>query len=279
MKATPQCLLKIRQVYPDLNGKYRDVADYILANPEKIVRHKVKEVAQDCNCDDSQIIRFCQKIGYSGFSDLKMSIAAEFMPVPIEAGPEDSFDRVRQDFLANNHKAMHDTVGLLREEEIARAAELLVKAKKVYLLGSGASGLVAMDLHVKLLRLGFNAVYHQDSGLNRMLFGLIDPDDAVVALSFSGENREVCELAEAAAKKKAPVIGLTNFPTSRLARLSTVALLTASDEKVFRLGAMTSRIAQLLVCDFLIIQLALQNMDRSEENVLRTHEMINNTTN
>ena len=279
MKATPQCLLKIRQAYPDLNGKYRDVADYILANPEKIVRCKVKEVAQDCNCDDSQIIRFCQKIGYSGFSDLKMSIAAEFMPVNIEAGPENPFGRVRQDFLANNHKAMHDTVGLLREEEIAGAVELLVKAKKVYLLGSGASGLVAMDLHVKLLRLGFNAVYHQDSGLNRMLFGLIDPDDAVVALSFSGENREVCELAEAAAKKKTPVIALTNFPTSRLARLSTVSLLTASDEKVFRLGAMTSRIAQLLVCDFLIIQLALQNMDRSEENVLRTHEMINNTTN
>lgn len=279
MNITPKCLLQIKHVYPDLAGKYRDIADYILAGPEKIVRRKAREIARACRCDESLIIRFCQKIGYSGFSELKMSLAAEFMPVRIavaeqESSPHDSFARIQRNFLDNNSKVLHDTVSLLNERAVERAARMLSGAKRIFLLGAGASGIVALDVQAKLLRLGFNAIFHQDGDFARLFCGLVEPDDAVLAISFSGATPAVCETAEMARAKKAPVICVTNYPHSRLARMADVRLLTASDEKVFRLGAMTSRIAQLLALDFLMIYMALQNMARSEENVLRTHEML-----
>ncbi len=277
MNATPQCLLKIRQIYPDLRDNYRNIADYLLANPEKIVSNKVRDVARAVNCDDSQIIRFCQKIGYDGFSAMKTSIAVELMPVNIgavEPASGDSFFRVKSHFLENNIKTLRDTVSMIKEDDINKVVEKISKAGKIFLLGVGASGIVTMDTQIKLMRLGYNVVCHQDSDVSKMMFGLAEPDDVLLALSFSGENKTVCEIAQTAKERKVFTVGVTNFPNSCLAGLADVTFLTASDEQQFRIGATTSRIAQYLVIDFLIISLAMKNMDKSEENVLRTHEMI-----
>ncbi|MDD5697404.1 MAG: MurR/RpiR family transcriptional regulator [Victivallaceae bacterium] len=279
MNITPKCILQIKRLYPELTGKYKDIADYILANPEKIIRHKVKDIAGDCNCDDALIIRFCQKIGYSGFSEFKMSIATGFLPVRLdiadkEFSPEYSFLKLKRNFLDNNLKALHDTLGHLEEETIKQAVQILSRATKIYLFASGNSGIVAEDIEIKLMRLGFNAIFHQDAEFSKIFMGLCNPDDAILAISFSGETASVCGLAAIAGKKGVPVIAITNYPNSRLTGLADVTLLTASDEKIFRLGPMTSRIAQYYIIDFLIINLALENMERAEEYIVRTHEMI-----
>jgi hypothetical protein len=93
----------------------------------------------------------------------------------------------------------------------------------------------------------------------KMMFGLANPGDVLLAISFSGENKTVCELARMAKEKKNFVAGITNFPNSNLAKIADVILLTVSDEKQFRIGATTSRIAQYLIIDFLIIRLALNS--------------------
>ena len=279
MNITPKCILQIKRLYSGLTGKYKDIADYILANPENIIRYKVREIAKDCNCDDALIIRFCQKIGYSGFSDFKTSIAADFMPVKLsmkekEFLPEDSFAELKQNFLDNNVKTLHDTIGLLEKETVKNAVKILSGADTIYLLASGISGVVAEDIQIKLMRLGFKVVFHQDVEFSKILMGLCNRNDAVMAISFSGETENVCEMAEIAQKKKIPVIAVSNCPASKLAELADVNLFTASDEKIFRLGAMTSRIAQYFIIDFLIINMVLENMERTEEYILKTHEMI-----
>ena len=282
MNATPQCLLKIRQLYPDLSDNYRNIADYLLANPEKVVSNKVRDVAKAVKCDDSQIVRFCQKIGYNGFSAMKTSIAMELMPgniVAVEPESGDSFSRIKNHFLENNIKTLRDTASMIKEDEVDKIVKKLSKAGKIFLLGVGSSGIVAMDTQIKLMRLGYNVVCHQDSNVLKMMFGLANPGDVLLAISFSGENKAVCDLARAASEKKVFVVGITNFPTSSLAGVADITLLTASDEKQFRIGATTSRIAQYLVIDFLIISLALKNIEKSEANVLRTSEMLDDTTN
>ena len=193
MNVTPKCILKIKHCYSELNGKFREIADYILSVPEKIVRHKVKDIAEACDCDDALIIRFCKKIGYSGFTEFKMSIASEFMPVNIniadkEFAPEDSFSQMKQNFLDNNVKVLHDTISLLGEEEIEKAATVLSGAKNIYLLAAGVSGVVAEDIQIKLMRLGFNAIFKSDVEFSKVLISLCGKDDAVIAISYSGGN-------------------------------------------------------------------------------------------
>lgn len=279
VRKTPQYALRIKQALPDLSGKSLAIANYILTTPENLVGKKVKDIALECECDDALIIRFCKKLGYKGFSDFKASIAGEFMPtgtlLQAKNAAEDAFTTQKNNFLSNNSKAVHDTIGLLDEANVMRAVDSLSLAPRIFLLGMGTSGIVAMDAQIKLLRLGYNPVYHQDSGLTKVLFGLADPNDVALAISFTGETEIVCESAEIAAKRGVQVIAITNYPNSRLAKAASVVLLTASDERSFRIGAMTSRIATCLIVDFLMIQLALRDLPKSEKHVLKTHNIIN----
>ena len=222
--------------------------------------------------------RFCQKIGCKGFPDLKASIASEFMPVALKGRDSDatagSFKSLKDDFLAMNSRAIDDTCAMLSEEDVGKAVELLANAKRIFLMGVGSSGIVALDVQMKLLRLGFNVVYQSDPNFLTMLGGLAGHDDALLAISYTGETEETCRVAKHFKRVGGAVVSIGKFPSSRLGRLSDVILRTASEEDVFRIGAMSSRLAQMFISDFLVISLAMRDMGKCQESILKTHSML-----
>lgn len=279
MQTTPQCILKIRQAYPNLHGKYLRIADYILANPDKIITDKVKDIAKACDCDDSQIIRFCQKLGLSGFSEMRTSLASEFLPVGI-GGKNDlssgscQFAKSKEAFMQGYSKTLNDTISRLDEKDVSVAVDKLRHADKIYFAAVGASGIVAMDAQIKLIRLGYNAVFLHDSALLPMMSGLTQKDNLVVAISYGGESKAVVEFARNSAKVGAYVVALTCFPDSAIAREANLVLLTVAEESHLRTGAMTSRIAQCLVLDFIIMRLVASYPKHSSKYIIRTHQHI-----
>lgn len=272
MNTTPQFILKIRQGYPELTGKLKTIADYILSRPEVIITHKVKEIASACQCDDALVIRFCKKVGYSGLAEMRASFSDELLPVQQADNPseEEPFDVLKNRMLEINTTALRDTMSLLRQDDVQSAAKIISNASRVFITGIGASGFVAMDLQLKLMRIGLTTVHHSDNTLSKMIFNLIEPSDAVIAISFSGETDEVCQSAKLAADRGAEVVAITNFPNCPLADYSNVMLLTACQEKSLRIGAMASRLAQLAVVDLLMVNIAINHIDRVQENVLKT---------
>ena len=275
VKASPKVLLKIRSMLPEFSAGHRKIADYICAHPEKIVECKVREIAAACGCDDARVVRFCQKCGYAGIHELRSALALEFMPVrPRGRAADGEFGALKNDFLRNNQQAMNDTVSLLDEADCRRAARKLLDAQRIVIFGAGSSGVVAEDLHRKLLRMGLASNHSADAETAKLATALLNAGDVFVGISFSGENAAVAELAREAKNGGAAVLALTNFPGSALGEGADIVLQCSSGEGQVRLGAMSSRIAQLLVVDFLCIMLALEAPERVEGNVIRTHHGI-----
>ncbi len=276
---TPRCLFEIRKSRDGLRGKYRELANYVLEFPDKIIKGRVKDVAAACGCDDSLVIRFCQKFGYKGLPDLKASIASEFMPVGVKDGTaaksdEGSWERLKRDFLKKSCRSLSDTASMIDDKAMTGACEICAKAKRIFVFGVGTSGIVAQDAQMKLLRIGLHAVYQCDSSYMTMLAGLADRNDCLLAISYSGETKEVCAAARHFRETGAKVVGITESSSSSLAKLSDVTLQIMSDESAFRLGAMTSRMAQLFAVDLLVVTLAMRDMARSQKNVLKTLSML-----
>lgn len=278
MDRTPKCLLKIRQALPELQGKCLELANYILNSPERIVRGRAKDIASECGCDESLVVRLCQKLGYKGFPDLKASIASEFMPVALDAKaqdtPEGSFKRLKADFLNSNCRSLNDTAAMLSEELVGKAVDILAKSKRVFVLGIGSSGVVAQDAQMKLMRIGLSVIHQSDPSLLQMLAGIAGKDDCLLAISYTGETSEICRAARHFKDVGGSIVAISKFPKSTLSHRSDVTLPTVSDEGVFRLGAMTSRLSQMFVVDFLILALAMRDMDKCQENILKTHLML-----
>ena len=69
----------INEHYPLLTKSERKVADFILNSGESIIYSTMNDIKTKANVGDATIIRFCQKLGFSGFSDLKLKLLKKIL--------------------------------------------------------------------------------------------------------------------------------------------------------------------------------------------------------
>ncbi len=276
----PKTLLKIRGAYSSFHGNYIRIADCILQNPGLLICDKVSGVAKACKCDNAQIIRFCQKLGFKGFSDMKRAISQDLIPLQ-SAVDIDSFNKgsgfgcLLKNFRKDYQQTVNDTLAVCNEKSIQQAIDMIKKARKIMLCGLGASGIVCEDLQMKLIHMGYPAFYHSKPTTNKMLCSLLEKNDLMIVISFRGENSEIINYANTAKNNGCTVVAVTNYSNSPLAELSDIILLTSSEEDDFRIGAMTSRLSQLIIVDILSVMLALKDIKKTERNVAKTYTVLN----
>ena len=282
LNPTSKTVLKIRREYPSLRGNFIRIADRILQNPALLIQDKVADVAADCGCDNAQIIRFCQKLGFKGFSDLKQAMIHDLIPFRTEAdaiGGENpkGFQHLVHDFRSGYQRTINDTAAMFDEELLLQTVAAIRNARKIMICGIGASGIVAEDLQMKLVRLGYPVHFHAEPTTRQMLCSLLDKHDLLVAISFRGENRDVLNCVRVAKENGCRIAAITNFRTSPLAKKSDFLLSTATEEDDFRIGAMTSRISQLLVVDMLTVLLASGNPEKTGLALAKTHTVLHDS--
>ena len=117
---------------------------------------------------------------------------------------------------------------------------------------------------VKLHRLGEVAVRAD----------LVAAGDVFLAVSHSGESRDVLEPLRRASAQAATTVVITNHPMSTAARLADFVLVSAGRETTFRPGAMASRISQLVVVDCLFVCVAQRTFDVSSRALRLTHQAL-----
>ena len=151
-------LLRIENSLPNLSKSERKVAEYIRGNPRGIIDLSVAALADACGVSDPTVVRAYKKLGFSGYEDLKLTLAqATVSPDEIiheEISAEDSVQAVRDKVFQSAVLALQFTRDMLEPETLAAAAQLLMNARKIVIFGLGGSAPVAMDVHHKLLRLG-----------------------------------------------------------------------------------------------------------------------------
>jgi DNA-binding MurR/RpiR family transcriptional regulator len=67
-------LTKIKSLYPDITNSEKNIAEFILNNPEEIYNLTIKELAQKTNVTIPTVFRFAQRLGFNGFKDFKVEL-------------------------------------------------------------------------------------------------------------------------------------------------------------------------------------------------------------
>ncbi|WP_406542271.1 MurR/RpiR family transcriptional regulator [Clostridium ljungdahlii] len=77
------CLARIRAIYSNLKTAEKKAAHYILENPESIIHFSITEFAYVSKVSETTIFRLCNKLGYTGYQDLKINLASTIVK-PVE---------------------------------------------------------------------------------------------------------------------------------------------------------------------------------------------------
>src|SRR5690606_6906444 len=70
-------LVKIRSLLPGLARAEQRVASIVLADPASIARRSITEVAEAASTSETTVTRFCKAIGFNGYPDLRIALAAD----------------------------------------------------------------------------------------------------------------------------------------------------------------------------------------------------------
>ncbi len=159
------------------------------------------------------------------------------------------------------------------DETFLKAIDILWHCKsKVVLMGMGKSGLVARKIASTFASTGTPAFFlHPAEGVNGD-FGMLAKEDAVIAISNSGETRELIEVLPLIKRYGNRLIALTGHPTSTLAKASDVHLDIHVKEEACPLGLAptASTTATLALGDALAVAL-MERRGFKEEDFARLH--------
>lgn len=273
-------LLRIRQIYPTLAQNDRKLADFLLENPEQARHLSSQKLAQMAGVSQSDVVKFAQKLGYKGFPALKLALS-EVVATPQAAVKvhnqilsTDGLKTVGEKLLAEKQAALRATLDINSEERLLMALEMLKNARRVILLGIGASGLVAKDLSYKLLKIGIMAVAEADMHVQLATVQAMSPQDLLLAISFSGERREVNLAAEEARAAGAKVLALTSFSPNGLQQRADHCLYTIAEEPAIRSAAISSSTAQFALTDLLFMAIIQQDFDQAQDHINHSANLV-----
>ncbi len=137
---------------------------------------------------------------------------------------KDDIIQTGKEVLEIEAKALAALVSRL-DEAFARAVDLLYKTKsRVIVTGMGKSGLVGRKIAATLSSCGTPALFIHPAEAGHGDLGMILKDDVILAVSYSGETREIVGLLEFIKRIGVRLITITGNRNSRLAKYSDIVL-------------------------------------------------------
>lgn len=182
---------------------------YVISNIEKIPYTTIRELANEMHISTSTLLRFCSKNGYDGYSEFKKAVKAETYVLKMQPPLED-LQELSLFFERTNSSAF--------ERKISFPVETIKNSDYLIFIGNGSSGTLAKYGARLFSNMGKFSVGLEDTFYPIATYSY--KNTVVIALSESGETKELIDMVRQFQQKKCVVLSITNAATSTLAKIS-----------------------------------------------------------
>ena len=222
-----------------------NVLKYVYEHTESVLDLSIRELSERVSYSPATVLRFCKKLGYSGFAEFKYALRAarresggqEAAPSPKPARSSD----LMIDLLSSNIQA---TAGLIQEEQLLRTFRFFDSPMPIYIWSPGGiTDTTGEYLERLLLSTGRQSVYRIESArLFSHLINTVGKDSLMVLISTSGTFGNTIRIGKLAQMKGLSILSITPYTSNEIADLSTVSFRFFTDQRE-NLGAeYTSRL-------------------------------------
>lgn len=275
---------ELRTALPALRPSERRVAEFVLSDPTATVALAITDLAERCDTSVASVVRFCRSLGYTGYAEFRRQLASSVGREQVSLGrfgvsdsdisADDDAQSVIAKIAFHEARAIEATAAAIDIPTLDAIAEAIVAAPRIDIYGVASSGIAAADLQQKLHRIGMVSFAWSDVHLALTSAAVLAPGCVAIGFSHSGLTVEVADSLAAARDSGAKTVLVTNFPASPIASEVDHVLLTSASETRYRPGAMSGRITQLAVIDFLFVRIAQRFSERAAGPLQLTYDAV-----
>jgi DNA-binding MurR/RpiR family transcriptional regulator len=258
---------QIADEYESLSRQLKVIAKYIEQHKASLMLEKISDIATACDVQPSAIVRFAQRFGFTGFSEMqdvfRQAYTEQANAAPnykqrirkLIASRDDQLDigDMTREFIDASRTGLGELSEGLDDAQLEAAVTLLQKADNIYVVGVRRAFPVASYIAYALQNT--NKRVHLVNGLGgmyRQQIRSVRERDVVIAISFAPYGQETQYCARVAHHQRAKLLVITDSKLAPLARVAD-ALLTVTEGSAFAFRSLTST---LCLCQALFIALA-----------------------
>lgn len=249
-------LVRIRFQLPSLPRAEKVVAEALIDNPEAITNLTLAELAAETGSSDASIIRFCKRMGFSGYTDFKNAfISADYEELEtdtVSSSDKEDMTSILKKVFQGNIQTLMDTLSLA-SSNYEEAVEAMYNAKSIHFFGVGDAYAVCLLAHMKISRLGITGSAYSDVMQQLITAGNLGPQDVAFAVSYEGRSKNVLEAMKMAKKNGAKTICITKMSKSPLIKLTDIALFISISDLTIGREKVTRRVADQAILDALFV--------------------------
>jgi DNA-binding MurR/RpiR family transcriptional regulator len=262
-----------------LSNSERQIAGKLTQELHKTAFLGGPQLAEACGVSPSSITRFAQKLGYSGFPELKKELERLYRGTTTPYEMFESFlskasgESVSQLSIAQDIQNLVNMRGVLNADTLEAAISQIDEARMIYLAAIGSS-----EICVELLSSFLESLQKQNEkltgiGISKKLeLSDVSSADVLVAFSFQRILREVRDVALYAKENGATTIAVTDSEFSPLAMVCDITLVAPVAGTTFGL----SHVASIAMVNLIANCLAARDPDGNLKMLERAREIWNN---
>ena len=173
-----EIMVRIRFQLPSLPRAEKVVAEALLENPEAIANFTLSGLAHETGSSDASIVRFCKRMGYSGYTEFKQAFLSaaneESSERPEKIEAQDDMVTILKKVFHSNMQTLTDTLSLVTPN-YEKALNAMANAKSIHFFGVGDAYAVCQLTDTKISRMGINCSAYSDVMMQLMTAANLKP--------------------------------------------------------------------------------------------------------
>ncbi len=216
-----------------LNGAQKRIGDYLRNDSSALLLSNVNDLAQAVGVSKSTVVRFAKSLGYKGYPEFRRKVQKEMRgKLRAAARMEEAFAELGNDenifakLIKRDIQLLQETLQAASFADFHKAVEIIWRARHVFIIGLNASTALAHLLHFRLMRVKKDVRWIFLTGGTSLVeqLAFMEREDVLIAIDFVEAPREVQIALQHAKKVGTPVLGITDFPSSTIAKAAAVCL-------------------------------------------------------
>ena len=258
-------LMKLIQMrFPRLSKGQKLIAEYILKNYDKAAFMTAAKLGTSVGVSESTVVRFAIELGFSGYPKLQKSLQELIKNKLTTVQRVDMVKEFNDDsailkkIVKSDMDNIKDTLEEIDEKAFEEAANRILKAKRIYIVGMRSSFTIAQYLGFYLgIILDSVHVIRTDMGDAFEQVVKINEDDVLIAISFPRYSKKSYQIVSYAKEKGAHIVSLTDSPFAPVASFTDNLLLVKSNMVSF----VDSLVPALSIANALIVSVGMKEKE------------------
>lgn len=254
----------IQSQYTRFSKGQKLIAQYILKNYDKVAFMTACKLGEAVGVSESTVVRFANALGYSGYPKLQDALQEVIKNKLTTVQRVDMVKEFNDDsailkkIVKSDMDNIKDTLEEIDEKAFEEAANRILKAKRIYIVGMRSSFTIAQYLGFYLgIILDSVHVIRTDMGDAFEQVVKINEDDVLIAISFPRYSKKSYQIVSYAKEKGAHIVSLTDSPFAPVASLTDNLLLVKSNMVSF----VDSLVPALSIANALIVSVGMKEKE------------------